>query len=135
MNPIALADLWLIPVRIFGLFVGAISGKRKVKKWGTVYDSITKRPLDPVYVSLIDIESNKEVEGVITDIDGRYGFLVLPGRYRIEVKKTNYSFPSNIMKGKEFDEVYKDLYFGEIIEINNEGQIIAKKYSYGFTLI
>jgi hypothetical protein len=75
---------------------------------------------------LINSETGKEVSGAITDIDGRYGFLVLPGKYRIEAKKTNYIEPSVKMKGKLFDEVYSDLYFGEDINVTEEGQIISK---------
>ena len=120
------SDLWLIISKMFGLLTSSLGIRKKGKQWGTVYDSITKRPLDPVYVSLISVETNKEVSGVITDIDGRYGFLVLPGKYRIEVKKTNYLSPSIKMKGQSFDEVYNDLYFGEEITISHEGEIITK---------
>ncbi len=125
-NPITFTEIWLIPAKLFGLLMGALGLKRKNRPWGTVYDSITKRPLDPVYVSLISVETNKEIASAITDIDGRYGFLVLPGKYRIEVKKTNYISPSVIMKGKSFDEVYNSLYFGEEITISKEGEIITK---------
>jgi streptogramin lyase len=125
-NPITFAELWLLPAKLFGLLLGALGIRRKNRPWGTVYDSVTKRPLDPVYVSLINTETNKEVAGAITDIDGRYGFLVLPGKYRIEARKTNYIQPSVKMKGKSFDEVYNDLYFGEDILITEEGQIITK---------
>ncbi len=125
-TPISFTEIFLIPARLFGLLMGALGIRRKQREWGTVYDSVTKRPLDPVYVSLIDTETNKEAASAITDIDGRYGFLVLPGKYKIVVKKTNYISPSIIMKGKLFDEVYNDLYFGEDITITEEGQIISK---------
>jgi len=127
--PVATAsfsDLWLILARLFGFIFEVFGLKRKNRPWGTVYDSVTKRPLDPVYVSLINVETNKEVAGAITDLDGRYGFSVLPGIYKIEVKKTNYISPSVKMKGRLFDEVYSDLYFGEEITIREEGETIAK---------
>ena len=125
-TPLSAAEIWLIPARIFGLLMGALGTKRKNRQWGTVYDSVTKRPLDPVYVTLINTETDKEVVSAITDLDGRYGFLVLPGKYRIVTNKTNYTSPSIIMKGKSFDEVYNDLYFGEEIVITKEGEIITK---------
>lgn len=124
--PASLTDLWLILARLMGLFFGIIGLRRKNRPWGTVYDSITKRPLDPVYVSLIDLETGKEIANAITDLDGRYGFLVVPGRYGIETTKTNYSSPSMKMKGKTFDEVYNDLYFGGEIKIEKEGEVITK---------
>jgi hypothetical protein len=125
-TPVSFAEIWLIPGRVSGLILGALGIRRRNREWGTVYDSVTKRPLDPVYVSLISIETGKEVASAITDIDGRYGFLVLPGKYRIEAKKTNYIQPSVKMKGKSYDEVYNDLYFGEELTITQEGETITK---------
>lgn len=103
---------------MFGLF-----GKRR--KWGTVYDSITKYPLDPAYVLIKDIYG-KTVGESITDLDGRYGFLVPPGSYFITAQKTNYTFPSEKLKNLPFDEVYTDLYFGGKIEITDQEQVISK---------
>ncbi|MFA5651748.1 MAG: peptidoglycan-binding protein [Candidatus Paceibacterota bacterium] len=125
-TPISFSEIWLIPARILALLLSALGIKRKQRQWGTVYDSVTKRPLDPVYVSLISIETGKEVAGAITDIDGRYGFLVLPGKYKIVATKTNYIQPSKKMAGRSFDEVYNDLYFGEEMTVETEGAIITK---------
>ena len=120
------SDLGLVLARLFGFFLELFGLKKKSRPWGTVYDSITKRPLDPVYVSLINLETNQEVDSAITDFDGRYGFIALPGRYKIEAQKTNYLSPSIKMKGRSFDEVYNDLYFGGELVIKNEGEIIAR---------
>ncbi len=125
-NPITFSEIWFIPGRIFGLLIGALGIKKKARPWGTVYDSVTKRPLDPVYVTLIDMRTNKEVASAITDLDGRYGFLVLPGKYKISVQKTNYIFPSQKMSGILFDEVYNDLYFGNEITVTTEEETITK---------
>ncbi|MBP6931705.1 MAG: carboxypeptidase regulatory-like domain-containing protein, partial [Candidatus Pacebacteria bacterium] len=92
--------------------------------WGTVYDSVTKQPLDPVYVVLLD-KNNKEVSTAITDMDGRFGFLVPSGTYRISVKKNNYIFPSLKLKGRDTDGVYDNLYFGDDMFIE-QGKIITK---------
>lgn len=98
---------------------------KKNKPWGTVYDARTKQPLDPAYVQLFN-EAGEEIQGNITDADGRYGFIAPPGRYRIEAQKTHYHFPSERMKGKHKDELYDHLYFGEWFTIDEEGQVIAK---------
>ncbi len=103
----------------------ALLGYRTRKKWGIVFDSVTKQPLDPVYVVLQDIFGN-EVATSITDLDGRYGFLVGPGRYKIVANKNNYTFPSTKLAGKINDEVYQDLYFGEEITVATEGEVILK---------
>ncbi|HSE56888.1 MAG TPA: carboxypeptidase-like regulatory domain-containing protein [Candidatus Paceibacterota bacterium] len=99
--------------------------KKKAAEWGTVYDSVTKQPLDPVYVTVYDMVG-REVATSITDLDGRYGFVLAPGMYRIVVGKTHYEFPSKRLAGKTKDEVYRDLYFGENIVITEAEQVISQ---------
>jgi len=97
--------------------------RKKVKKWGTVYDSVTKQPLDPAYVVLKDLNGN-EIASSFTDIDGRYGFLVDEGKYKMEASKTHYAFPSKRLTGKTKDEIYENLYFGEEFEVRKDEAII-----------
>lgn len=123
-TPISFSEIVFIPIKLWGLLLAAFGLKRKNQPWGTVYDSVTKQPLDPAYVVLQDLNGN-EVATSITDLDGRYGFLVPPGQYRIVANKTNYEFPSKKLFGKTSDELYHDLYFNEIIEIK-EGDVITK---------
>jgi hypothetical protein len=121
-NPATLVSL---PVRIWNLIPTLLGFKRRRRPWGTVYDSVTKQPLDPVYVTLLD-ESGNEVSTTITDLDGRFGFLVPPGKYKIVVKKTDYVFPSVKMSGKNQDDLYGGLYFGEEIYINGEEDLVIR---------
>jgi hypothetical protein len=102
--------------RLWSIFLSALGLRKRREPWGTVYDSVTKQPLDPAYVVLLD-KNNKEVATSITDLDGRFGFLAPPGIYHIVVKKTNYIAPSLHLHAKERDEVYDNLYFGEEIEL------------------
>lgn len=97
----------------------------KKKPWGVVYDAKTKQPLDPVYVTLTD-EHGVLISTSVTDIEGRYGFLAKPGVYKMYAHRSNYDFPSTILSGKDSDEIYKDLYFGELITIQKENEFIAK---------
>ncbi|MBU2442518.1 MAG: DUF11 domain-containing protein, partial [Nanoarchaeota archaeon] len=115
--PLFFARLMSLLMIFFGL-------KKRARPWGTVYNSVTKQPLDPTYVVLWD--SRGMVVSAITDIDGRYGFLVRPGKYRIFAKKTNFKFPSQKLFGKTSDELYNNLYFGEEIEVKKEGETIIK---------
>jgi len=101
-------DLLLALYRIFSSFFGR---KRNEKPWGTVYDSVTKRPLDPVYLQVF--QEQKEVANAITDIDGRFSFFLPAGTYYLRASKTHYKFPSEKMRGKTADELYNNLYFGE----------------------
>jgi hypothetical protein len=90
-----------------------------------VYDSNNKEPLDPVYVSVIDIVTNQEVANQFTDIEGRFGFILKKGHYKIIAQKTNYQFPSIKLEGRMSDEVYDRLYFGEPFTVDNEEQVVA----------
>jgi len=123
-NPLSFWELFLIPVRLWSLVLIAFGLKKRNVPWGTVYDSVTKQPLDPAYVVLQDLMGN-EVATSITDLDGRYGFLVPAGQYKMIASKTNYIFPSNKLLNKKEDELYKDLYFSEIIDVP-EGGVITK---------
>ncbi|MFZ2038550.1 MAG: carboxypeptidase-like regulatory domain-containing protein, partial [Minisyncoccia bacterium] len=125
LNPMSFTEILLIPFRLWGLLVSFLGLKRRSRPWGTVYDSITKQPLDPAYVVLQDM-LGKEITTSITDLDGRYGFFAFPGRYKIVANKTNYIFPSKRLAGQTVDELYKDLYFGDVLDIQQEGEIIAK---------
>jgi len=121
----SLTDIGLNFLRLWSFFLYGMGFKKRNRPWGVVYDSITKQPLDPVYVVLKDTQGN-EIGSSITDLDGRYGFLVTPGIYSIVASKTNYTYPSVKLAGYTSDELYNDLYFGETIEIKEEGDIIAK---------
>ena len=124
-NVFSFADLIFVFLRIWSFILILFGLKKKSRPWGTVYDSVTKQPLDPAYVVLQDLEGN-EIATSITDLDGRYGFLVPPGKYKILANKTNYIFPSTKLAGKTNDELYVDLYFGGEIEIKEGEEVIAK---------
>ncbi len=89
--------------------------------WGTVYDSVTKEPIDPAQVRLLDAQG-REISTAITDLDGRYGFLVAPGTYRVVVEKTNYQFPSQRLTSTH-DLIYDDLYTGGNVVVGPEGTV------------
>ena len=125
LNPLSFSELFLIPLRLWGILLATFGLKKRRLPWGTVYDSVTKQPLDPAYVVLQDMQGN-EVNTSITDLDGRYGFILAPGSYKIIANKTNYIFPSKKLAGRPNDELYSDLYFGEPIVVNDVGAIVTK---------
>jgi len=120
-----LAGLSTLPFRLQNILLAIPSYRKRHQPWGAVYDAKTKQPLDPAYVQLFDQQGN-EVASAITDLDGRYGFLVPPGKYYIKVGKTDYVFPSQQLAGRTSDNLYQDLYFGESVEVMEEGAVIAK---------
>ncbi|MES2314454.1 MAG: carboxypeptidase-like regulatory domain-containing protein [Patescibacteria group bacterium] len=123
-TPVAASEVLLIPVRLWGLLLAGLGIRKRSRPWGTVYDSVTKQPIDPAFVTARDA-SGKVVAESFTDIDGRYGFLLPDGVYYISAQKTNYEFPSKKMVGKQNDELYSDLYFGESVIIHS-GQVLDK---------
>jgi len=114
----------LIPIKLWGLVLVGLGIKKRTRPWGTVYDSVTKQPIDPAFVTARD-GSGKVVAESITDLDGRYGFLLPPGTYYLSARKTHYEFPSKKMSGKPSDELYRDLYFGEPVTVG-PGEILDK---------
>jgi len=119
---LSFSEFFLTFFRLWSLLLSALGLRKRREPWGTVYDSVTKQPLDPAYVVLYD-KSGNEVATSITDLDGRYGFLAPPGIYRMVAKKTNYIAPSLHLHGKERDELYDNLYFGEDIELGTSKAI------------
>lgn len=112
-------------LRLWNIIPTLLGFRRRRRPWGTVYDSVTKQPLDPVYVTLRDKAGN-EVSTSITDMDGRYGFVTDVGSYVLDAKKGDYTFPSAKLKGQDHDELYEHLYFGEEIDIDKADSIINK---------
>ncbi|HYC83214.1 MAG TPA: carboxypeptidase regulatory-like domain-containing protein [Candidatus Paceibacterota bacterium] len=111
-------DLYLLLLRGLGALSGFLGLRRRHRPWGTVYDAVTKRPIDPAYVTVL--KDGQEVASAITDLDGRYGFFLPPGTYEINAGKTHYRFPSALMAGRRSDEVYSNLYYGETVESRGE---------------
>jgi hypothetical protein len=103
-----------------------LRSKKRVPSWGIVYDSVTKRPLDPALVELRD-NVGKRVGSAITDMDGRYGFSSqVSGMYIMSAKKSNYAFPSKTLAGKTHDGSYANLYFGEDLFISKDENVITR---------
>lgn len=126
---LSLYDLYLLLFRGLGSLFGL---RKKSEPWGTVYDSLTKQPIDPAYVSILNLESGpagpegKKVASAITDLDGRFGFLLTAaGAYAMRADKSHYRFPSQILQGKSQDELYANLYFGEAFSMQ-PGQIVTR---------
>ncbi|MDD4989427.1 MAG: hypothetical protein PHV42_03305 [Candidatus Pacebacteria bacterium] len=125
-TPIVFSEIVFLPLRLWSLLLGIFGLKKKKRQpWGVVYDSITKQPLDPAYVVLMGA-NGEEITSSITDLDGRYGFLLEPGRYKLVANKTNYTFPSKKLAGQTSDVLYTDLYFGEEIVVGQAGETVTK---------
>lgn len=107
----SLFDLYLLLLRALVALLSLFGLYRRRKPWGTVYDAVTKRPIDPAYVTVM--KGREKIAEAITDINGRYGFLLSAGTYQLRAQKTHYIFPSQLMNRAVSDEVYNNLYYGE----------------------
>ncbi|MFH1145608.1 MAG: carboxypeptidase-like regulatory domain-containing protein [bacterium] len=75
------------------LFLG---GRKRITKWGKVYNSLTGLPVDLAVVRLYDSVNNRLLQTKITDQEGRYQFTVGPGHYKLVVRKEGLDYPSSL---------------------------------------
>lgn len=85
---------------IFNFFAWFMSWFEKRRKYGVVYDSVTRQPIKGATVRLIAVPETKFkvgdlVEAKITGKKGEYAFTVPEGTYRLEVIKPQYKFASS----------------------------------------
>ncbi|PIY93746.1 MAG: hypothetical protein COY69_00010 [Candidatus Magasanikbacteria bacterium CG_4_10_14_0_8_um_filter_32_14] len=96
--------------------------RTKQKKWGVLYNSFTKKPIDLALIRLIDLNTNKVVRSVVTDMEGRYILSVKPGNYKIIINKSGYGdFSKHLMNAVE-DSAFINLYHGENIKVTDESE-------------
>lgn len=95
-------------------------GSRKRKKWGVVYNSLTKLPVDLALVRVIDVKTSRVIQSRVTDRGGRYSFFVKPGLYRLEVVKKGFMFPTKILQDFKEDTGFLDLYHGEPVHVDDK---------------
>jgi len=123
--PYTMAQFMLFPARLWANLLTAFGIRKRRRPWGAVYDTMTKQPLDPVYLELVN-KDGFVVARTSTDIYGRYSFKVTPGHYMLRPRKTGYVFPSLVLAHTDRDEVYKDLYFGNYFEIEHQSEMMNK---------
>lgn len=90
--------------------------RRRREKWGMVYNSLTKRPIDLAIVRLLDAKTGALRQTRITDAQGRFAFLAPAGSYRLQVVKPGLVFPSQLLANEKMDIDLVDLYHGEQVD-------------------
>lgn len=99
--------------------------------YGTIFDSVTLEPLAGAQVTLLNASTERPVSQSdvsahptigkitnpqITKSDGFFSFWVPDGSYRLDITKSGYSFPSNLLTlNPDASRFYSDLYTGEVI--------------------
>ncbi len=98
-------------------------GRKKRRKWGVVYNALSKRPVDLAIVRLMHAQTNLVLQTRITDAVGRYAFIVNAGSYRLQAVKPKFVFPTAVMKGEKEDVDFLDLYHGETITVKESSTL------------
>lgn len=98
--------LLLSPNLLF-LLLGALLSKRN-KYMGLVFDQKTRKAVPMAVIKAYEQGSTKFVTQRISDLDGRYFLPLSTGKYRIEVKHSNYSLFQKEIEVRDSEETYAD---------------------------
>jgi hypothetical protein len=118
-------QLWLIFYSFFSQPL-LIFARRKHKKIGVVYNSVTKVPIDLVTVRAFDVKTGRLVKTMVTNERGEFFLRISKeGTYRLQAMKQGFVFPSTYLKGAIEDGVYVDVYTGQYIEVSANAEALA----------
>ena len=78
-----------LPVLFFNTIL-VILGIKKRKPWGFVTDGVTNKPISFANCKLYLAGTVSLLSQTVSDLDGKYGFAIGPGAYRIEVSQVGY---------------------------------------------
>jgi 5-hydroxyisourate hydrolase-like protein (transthyretin family) len=70
------------------------------KETGIVYDAETGKKLKGVFVKIYSISESRQLESTLTREDGRYGFNLPDGKYKIAALKAGYVLDTAKLKAK-----------------------------------
>ncbi|MFQ5493279.1 MAG: carboxypeptidase-like regulatory domain-containing protein [Candidatus Dojkabacteria bacterium] len=111
--PFLFALFTLLPLilspQLFFLMLGALFGQQK-NVWGIVMDDKTKEPIAFAVIRLFEADSTSQVAQKVSDLEGRYGFVLSEGKYRLEVSQAGYTtYKDNVVIKAETDLFAKDI--------------------------
>jgi hypothetical protein len=115
--PVGLVNSLFALFRFGYLLISPLFIGRRGKSWGVVVDSITRKAVPRAVVRVLETQFNKLKESQITDQLGRFGFIVDPGDYTLNVERAGYVFPSQLTFLHSFETPE---YTGGIIHIDNK---------------
>lgn len=79
--------------------------RREEKPWGVVIDKASRRPITGASVKIFDAASRKLKDSQLTDVEGRFGFLVPVGLYYLHIGKGGYQeYESEFIEVPESEE-------------------------------
>jgi hypothetical protein len=98
--------------------------KRNRSGFGTVFNSMTGKPIDLARVRLVDIHG-LTVTSAVTDSYGHYRLTGSPGEYMLDVLKPNFKSPSIFLKDRQRCKKFDNVISSQRIKIKDYG-IITK---------
>lgn len=99
--------------------------RKNKNNWGVVYDSVTKKPVGLAVIRLYNAVNKQLIRTAVTDKNGRYHFVVNPGRYYLVAEKSEMKFPDVLLRQSPNDVGYANLYYGGEFEVTGK-QAITK---------
>jgi len=119
----ALSASSIIPQLIYWFIqlLQAVGIRRRSKPWGVVFNAQTGQPVALAIVKIFDKQYNRMLEQVVTDSQGRYGFIAKPGEFYMSVSKAGFIFPPK----EKSSSFYEKVYFGGNIKISEKDQTVA----------
>lgn len=109
---LSILPLLFSPQLLFAL-LGTLFGEKK-DVLGIVFDKKTKKPIPFVYVRLFNLKGTQVIAQKISDLNGRYGFLLTQGEYRLEVDHNGYGkFVKELVIDKNSDLFTEDIPLAE----------------------
>lgn len=98
--------------------------RRRRNAYGTVYNAISKVPI-PLATIRIKDENGKVVRSMVTSPAGKFVMRLNPGRYKVEVLKVGFNFPSEYLKDEKADSAFLDVYTGGEIEVSEIDAVVG----------
>jgi hypothetical protein len=87
-----------------------LSGKRKNKPWGLVYDAQNLKPVAFAVVRIFDTTTLNQVKQTITDTKGRFGFILDKGEYTLKIEQDNFMpFDKELSVKKDEETIALDI--------------------------
>ncbi len=125
-------------IKFFFSFFIARKGPKK-DFWGLVYNSKNSSPIAFAVIRVVSLIDNKIIKTTVSDLDGRYGFILDPGKYRLEVEHQDFKFPvvdATAFALQNDNQVYRgdEISVSGVTNVNFNIPMESKEYKKGFSL-
>ena len=104
----------------FKMLVGSVMGRVPM---GFVYNAVNKKAISLAVIRVFD-NNDKLIMTTVTDVKGYFKIRLPKGFYKIVVNANEFIFPSKLAYPLKNIDVNYGLYYGDIIKINGENEII-----------